>query len=76
MYEICSKLTIKSQNDVTDVLFILNFEQILHIVMVFPLLILNNYILAGILSSNILQNLQQNTWKHWNEENIGKTWYF
>ena len=76
MYEICPKLTIKSQNDVTDLLFILNFEQILHIVMVFPLLILNNYILAGILSSNIRQNLQQNTWKHWNEESIGKTWYF
>ena len=44
MCEICSKLVIKHQNDITDVAFcvvIIEFEHISHIVLVFPLLTLN-----------------------------------
>ena len=50
MCEICSKLTIKTLERhhwrCSD-LFIVNFEQISHIILVFPLLTLDKKILAG-----------------------------
>ena len=39
MTETCSKLTTRHRSDVS----IVNLEQILHIILVFPLLNLNNY---------------------------------
>ena len=48
LYKICSKLRIKTpecQSRRSDV-FIINFEQISHIILVFPLLTLNKYLPA------------------------------
>ena len=41
MCEICSNLTIKGPERRLSGVFVLNFEQILHIVLVFPFLVLN-----------------------------------
>ena len=48
MCEICSKLTIKTPEQRSGV-FVVNFEQISYIVLVFPLLILYKQILVGLL---------------------------
>ena len=50
--EICSKSTIKIPDRRSSV-FIVNFEQILHIVLVFPLFTLNKQILARVSLTNI-----------------------
>ena len=48
MSKICSKLTIKTSNDVNDVvlMFFFNFQQILHFIPTFPSSILNKQIPA------------------------------
>ena len=50
MYEICSKLkTTERHHWRRSVVFIVNFEQISHIILVFPLLTLNKQMPAGLL---------------------------
>ena len=45
--EICSKLTIKTPEQRRSGVFIVNFENISHLVLVFPLLTLSKYMSAG-----------------------------
>ena len=52
MCEVCSKLTIKTTKWRRSGVFIVNFEQISHTVLVFPFLTLNKKILSGKTSNN------------------------
>ena len=61
-FKICSKLTIKTQDRRhwrRSVIVILNFEQISHIVLVFPLLILKNWKISHIALVLLLSNLNK-----------------
>ena len=66
MFEICSKLTIKTperRQERRSGVFIVNFKQISHIAVVFPLLILNKQMPAGDDNLNLNEFILKNSTK-------------